>query len=107
MDSFRHGGGIPYHEMGHDVPCSIERFFEPAYRHFMVSQWFAAIPALVPKLKAGEQVADIGCGRGQSTVHMAKSFPKSSFVGVDYHRDSIASAMKLADENAATNVTFI
>jgi tRNA G46 methylase TrmB len=34
--------------------------------------------------------ADIGCGHGASTILMAQAFPKSSFVGPDYHDASIA-----------------
>ena len=107
LDAFRNGGGIPYAEIGHEVGCAIERFFEPGYRHFMVNQWFAAVEGLNAKLEAGANVLDVGCGRGQSTVHMAKAFPASKFLGVDYHRDSVAAAMKLADEHGVANVKFI
>jgi tRNA G46 methylase TrmB len=37
------------------------------------------------KLEAGARVADVGCGKGASTILMAKAFPKSRFVGFDYH----------------------
>jgi hypothetical protein len=37
-------------------------------------------------------VADIGCGKGASTVLMAKAFPKSQFFGFDYHDESIEGA---------------
>jgi ubiquinone/menaquinone biosynthesis C-methylase UbiE len=41
-------------------------------------------------------VADIGCGEGASTVIMAQAFPRSTFVGSDYHDESIEAARKAA-----------
>lgn len=107
MDAFRNGGGVPYHEIGGDIPCAIERFFRPGYRHNLTQQWLPTVPGLLEKLERGAVVADIGCGRGQSTVNMAKAWPGSTFIGIDYHRESIASALKLADEQGVTNVRFI
>ena len=46
----------------------------------------------MPKLQAGAKVADIGCGVGFSTLLMAEAFPKSRFVGYDFHAPSIEQA---------------
>jgi SAM-dependent methyltransferase len=37
-------------------------------------------------------VADIGCGHGASTILMAEAFPRSTFVGSDYHPASVEHA---------------
>jgi SAM-dependent methyltransferase len=59
------------------------------------------------KLEAGARVADIGCGKGASTLLMAKAFPKSRFFGFDYHDKSIEAARESARRNgAADRVTF-
>src|SRR5262249_12758113 len=50
------------------------------------------------KLKAGAKVADVGCGLGASTILMAKNYPKSEFVGFDYHDKSIETAKQRAKE---------
>ena len=42
------------------------------------------------------RVADVGCGKGTSTVLMAKAFPKSQFFGFDYHDKSIEGARAAA-----------
>ena len=49
----------------------------------------------------------IGCGHGASTILMAQAFPKSSFVGLDYHDASIATAAARAAEQGVTgNIAF-
>ena len=48
------------------------------------------------KLRDGVSVADVGCGLGASTIIMAQAFPRSTFVGFDYHEPSIEAARKAA-----------
>jgi ubiquinone/menaquinone biosynthesis C-methylase UbiE len=50
------------------------------------------------KLRTGARVADIGCGHGASTLLMAAAYPQSTFVGSDYHDESIDQARKRAEE---------
>ncbi|HTO42282.1 MAG TPA: methyltransferase domain-containing protein, partial [Rhizomicrobium sp.] len=61
---------------------------------------------VVEKLSKGARVADIGCGHGASTLLMARTYPKSQFVGYDYHAPSIEVAQRLAKEEGLTNVRF-
>ncbi len=62
---------------------------------------------MVPKLQAGAKVADVGCGHGASTILMAQEFPNSTFVGSDYHPESIEIARQRAEEaGVADRVTF-
>jgi ubiquinone/menaquinone biosynthesis C-methylase UbiE len=59
------------------------------------------------KLETGARVADVGCGKGASTILMAKAFPKSRFFGFDYHDKSIEGARDSAKrEGVADRVTF-
>ncbi len=37
-------------------------------------------------------MADIGCGVGFSTLLMAQAFPKSQFIGYDFHAPSVEQA---------------
>ena len=41
---------------------------------------------------AAPRVADVGCGHGASTILMAGAFPRSTFLGSDYHAGSIETA---------------
>src|SRR5262249_22814251 len=59
------------------------------------------------RLEKGATVADVGCGHGQSTVTLARAFPNSEIVGIDYHEPSIERARELAAEQGVDNVRFI
>ena len=63
--------------------------------------------ALRTKLVRGAKVADVGCGKGSSTILMAKAFPKSHIYGFDYHDKSIEAARESAQrQGVADRVTF-
>ncbi len=106
-EAFKNGGGISYSEIGDEIPHAIERMFRPGYLNFLEKEWLGAVPGLVARLEKGASIADIGCGRGQSTVIMGKSFPKSKVLGIDYHKPSIESARKLAADQSLKNVEFL
>jgi SAM-dependent methyltransferase len=57
-----------------------------------MSSWIPALEGVQAKLEAGARVADVGCGHGASTVLMAEAYPRSEFVGFDYHEASIEHA---------------
>ncbi len=59
------------------------------------------------KLESGAKVADVGCGKGVSTLLMAKAFPNSQFFGFDYHDQSIQGAQESAKkQELSDNVNF-
>jgi len=107
MNAFENGGGVPYSELPDDIPEAIERFFRPGYIHFLTQEWLPAVEGLKEKLEAGATVADVGCGCGQSTVAMAKAYPKSKILGIDNDAKSIDRARKLAQENQVSNAEFL
>src|SRR5262249_1328420 len=49
-------------------------------------------------LRKGATVADVGCGHGVSTILMARAFPKSQFIGFDFHAPSIEVARQRAQK---------
>ncbi|MDB6143798.1 MAG: SAM-dependent methyltransferase [Pseudomonas sp.] len=108
VKAMRGDGALPW---GDHHPCMFggtERFFRPGYRAHLVAEWLPALDGVVDKLEAGAKVADIGCGHGASTVVMAKAFPKSRFVGFDYHAPSITTANQRAKEGGvADRASFV
>jgi len=106
-DSFRSGAGMGWHEHADGVFHGCEKFFRPGYAANLVSSWIPALQDVQQKLEAGARVADVGCGKGASTLLMAKAFPKSRFFGFDYHDKSIEAARESARrEDVADRVTF-
>jgi SAM-dependent methyltransferase len=95
-ESFRTGGGMGWNEHDDGVFHGCEKFFRPGYAANLVSSWIPALDDVQSKLEAGARVADVGCGKGASTVLMAKAFPKSQFFGFDYHDKSIEGARETA-----------
>ena len=106
-ESFRTGAGMGWHEHDDGVFHGCEKFFRPGYAANLVSSWIPALHDVKEKLEAGARVADVGCGKGASTILMAKAFPKSRFFGFDYHDKSIEGARETAKrEGVADRVTF-
>jgi SAM-dependent methyltransferase len=106
-EAFRTGCGLGWHEHDPDLFEGVERFFRPGYNANLVSSWIPALDGVQAKLTAGGHVADIGCGHGASTIIMAQAFPRSTFVGFDYHRESIEHAReRAAQAGVGDRVTF-
>lgn len=103
--AFRSGNGIGWGDHCNCLFCGTERFFRPGYKAHLVSEWLPALgTSLISKLENGARVADVGCGHGASTILMAEAFPKSTFLGLDFHRPSVDAARARA--RGLSNVTF-
>ena len=70
------------------------------------------------ELKAGEWhqlyfknnnpiVLELGCGRGEYTIGLAKAFPNKNFIGVDIKGSRMWTGAKEASECQLTNVAFL
>jgi 2-polyprenyl-3-methyl-5-hydroxy-6-metoxy-1,4-benzoquinol methylase len=100
--AFRSGKGVGWGKQSQCLFCTTGKFFRPGYQANLVASWLPALEGVVDKLEKGAAVADVGCGHGFSTIIMAKAFPKSRFVGYDFHPDSIAQARIHAEQHGAT-----
>jgi ubiquinone/menaquinone biosynthesis C-methylase UbiE len=106
-ESFRSGAGMGWHEHVDGVFHGCEKFFRPGYAANLVSTWIPALHDVKKKLETGARVADVGCGKGASTLLMAQAFPKSQFFGFDYHDKSIEAARESARRAGIANrITF-
>jgi 2-polyprenyl-3-methyl-5-hydroxy-6-metoxy-1,4-benzoquinol methylase len=102
-EAFRTGAGVGWHEHDAALFHGTERFFRPSYAANLVGSWIPALDGVEGLLKQGLSVADVGCGLGASTILMAQAYPKSTFVGFDYHAPSIEMARQRAAEAGVTN----
>ena len=103
---FKTGKGLAWGDHDHCLFEGTERFFRPNYAGNLINAWIPSLDGVEAKLKAGAKAADVGCGFGSSTILMAKAYPKSLFVGLDYHKPSILAARKRAKQAGVRNVTF-
>lgn len=66
----------------------------------------AAIEALAPQ--PGEQVLDVGCGPGVTTLDLARLVgPDGTAMGVDISEGMVGAARRRADTAAVSNATFL
>ena len=106
-EAFRSGAGMGWNEHEDGVFHGCEKFFRPGYAANLVGSWIPALDGVKEKLATGAKVADVGCGKGASTILMAKAFPKSKIYGFDYHDKSIEAAREAAKrEGVADRVPF-
>ena len=106
-ESFRSGAGMGWHEHVDGVFHGCEKFFRPGYAANLVTSWIPSLEGVQAKLTQGASVADVGCGKGASTILMAKAYPKSKFHGFDYHDLSIEAARDSAKrEGVSDRVKF-
>jgi SAM-dependent methyltransferase len=67
----------------------------------------AALPQLVADLRPGSRVLDVHCGGGRWLIAMARRFPDTSLVGVEFEPDSVARAREaIAGAGLANRITI-
>jgi SAM-dependent methyltransferase len=105
--AFRTGAGMEWGEHDPILFEGTERFFRSGYLGNLTTAWIPALDGVEAKLQRGARVADVGCGHGASTILMARTYPRSTFVGIDYHAGSIDTARARARAaGVADRVTF-
>jgi SAM-dependent methyltransferase len=106
-ECFRSGGGLGWGEQDPLLFEGSERSFRPGYRSHLVARWIPALEGVEAKLRRGARVADVGCGRGTTTILLAVAFPASRFFGFDTHAPSIEVArQRAAETGVADRVVF-
>ena len=106
LENFKSGKGMEWGEHHSCLFHGTERFFRASYNSSLLNAWLPALDGVTKKLERGARVADVGCGHGASTILMAKAYPKSTFVGIDYHAGSIDTARQRAQAAGVTNARF-
>lgn len=105
--AYASGDGLAWHDHDTRLFTGVDRFYSTLYRASLVSEWLPAVDGLVEALTTGIRVVDVGCGLGSATILMAEAFPRSTFVGVDDHSESVRRARAAAEQaGVADRVTF-
>jgi ubiquinone/menaquinone biosynthesis C-methylase UbiE len=98
LAAFRSGKGMGWHEHDCRLFTATEAFFRNGYRAYLTQTWIPSLSGVQEQLAKGGRVADVGCGHGASVILMAQAFPKSKFVGIDYHEAQIVVARERAKQ---------
>jgi SAM-dependent methyltransferase len=96
-DAFRHGGGVPQQAYGEDLVSGMERMSATWFDNMLVQHWLPTTQSAVDRLEHGVDVADVGCGSGRALLALARSFPRSRFVGFDRFEPVVARATARAE----------
>jgi ubiquinone/menaquinone biosynthesis C-methylase UbiE len=73
----------------------------------LVDVTLAMAEGLPDRLRAGAEVADIGCGSGHAINVMAQAFPASRFTGIDFSEEGVAVGRAEGDRLGLTNTSFV
>jgi 2-polyprenyl-3-methyl-5-hydroxy-6-metoxy-1,4-benzoquinol methylase len=102
---FQNGGGLPYSEYPRFHTLMAEQSgagFDAA----LVDVVLPLADGLPERLRAGADVADIGCGSGHAINVMAAAFPASRFTGIDFSEEGLAVARAEASQLGLKNAAF-
>lgn len=105
VEAFRNGGGVPYARF----PRFQEVMAEESAAVFdatLIQSTLPLVPGLIRRLRAGIDVADVGCGSGHAIAIMARAFPNSRFTGFDFSVEGIAAARAEASAKSLANAAF-
>jgi 2-polyprenyl-3-methyl-5-hydroxy-6-metoxy-1,4-benzoquinol methylase len=105
VECFRKGGGVPYSRFPKFQDLMAEMSGQ-VHDAALIHGELALVDGLIDRLREGIDVCDVGCGQGHAINLMAKEFPNSRFVGLDFSEDAVAAAQKEAAELGLTNATF-
>jgi SAM-dependent methyltransferase len=103
---FRTGGGLSYADYPRFHRLMAEQSGE-VFDAALVDVVLPLVEGLPERLRAGIDVADIGCGSGHAVNVMAAAFPASSFTGFDSSAEGVAAGAAEARRIGASNATFL
>jgi len=102
---FQTGGGLSYSEYPRFHTLMAEESGE-VFNAALVDVILPMAEGLPEQLRAGAEVADIGCGSGHAINLMAQAFPASRFTGIDFSDEGLAAGRAEAERLGLTNASF-
>ena len=106
-DTFRTGNGVPYANYRPHFTCAMDAMGRAKYDSLLVSAYLPKVAGLVDALRAGSQVADVGCGYGPIALTLATRLPQATVVAVDVNERARALCRANAERHALTNVQVL
>jgi SAM-dependent methyltransferase len=106
IDRFHHGSGLPYSDYPRFHTLMAEQSGE-VFDAALIDVILPLVDGLPERLRAGADVADIGCGSGHAINLMAQAFPDSRFTGVDFSEEGLTTGRAEAQRLGLANATFV
>jgi SAM-dependent methyltransferase len=103
--AFREGGGVGYEKYPDFQRLQAEES-AALYDTALVESILPLADGLVERLRSGIDVIDLGTGQGPAVNVMARAFPNSRFVGVDFSAEGIEAARAGAASWKLPNARF-
>lgn len=103
---FYNGGGLPYSDYARFHKLMAEQSGE-VFDAALVDTVLPLAEGLPDRLRAGADVADIGCGSGHAINVMAQAFPASRFTGIDFSDEGLGVGRAEADRLGLQNAAFV
>ena len=105
VDSFRHGGGVPYSEYV-DFHRLMAETSAAVHDNKLIGTILPLVNGLTDRLEAGIDVADVACGSGHAINLLARAYPKSRFTGFDFSEEGIGRGKDEAGRMGLSNAQF-
>ncbi len=105
IECFRHGGGVPYSAYARFTDLQAEQSAQ-VLDALLIDEILPLVAGLPEQLRAGVDVADFGCGAGHAVNLMAREFPASRFVGLDFSDEAVAAGTAEARDFGVVNAAF-
>jgi SAM-dependent methyltransferase len=105
LECFRRGGGLSYahYPRFHALMDADSRAVVDAA---LLDVVVPLVDGLDQRLRAGAEVADVGCGSGHAVNVLAGAYPASRFVGYDFSEEGIGRGRAEAESLGLGNVRF-
>jgi SAM-dependent methyltransferase len=103
---FRSGGGLSYSEYPRFHKLMAEESGE-VFDAALIDVILPMAEGLPDRLRAGADVADIGCGSGHAINVMAQAFPASRFTGIDFSDEGLGVGRAEAARLGLGNASFV
>jgi SAM-dependent methyltransferase len=103
---FHNGGGLSYSEYPRFHSLMAEQSGE-IFEAALVDVILPMAEGLPERLRAGAELADIGCGSGHAINVMAQAFPAGRFTGIDFSEEGVAAGRAEGDRLGLTNTSFV
>ncbi|HKH53778.1 MAG TPA: class I SAM-dependent methyltransferase [Mycobacterium sp.] len=103
---FQTGGGLTYSEYPRFHTLMAEESGE-VFDAALVDVILPMAEGLPEQLRAGAELADIGCGSGHAINVMAQAFPASRFTGIDFSEEGLGVGRAEAERLGLANASFV